>query len=210
MRFSTFLLSCLLLIALIIGVKQFQTPDIPRKKLPSDAVILAFGDSLTYGFGAAPDESYPSVLSELIHRKVINAGISGELSSQGLQRLPKVLDTYRPDLLLLCHGGNDILKKTEVDVLRNNLEEMVRIAQKRGIDVIIIAVPEFSLLHLSPHPVYEEIAERHHLPIEPEILSDVLHDNQYKSDTIHPNTQGYRKMAETVKKLLQESYELKE
>ena len=210
MRLSTFLLSCLMLVALIIGVKQCQTPDIPKKELSNDAVILAFGDSLTYGFGALPNESYPSVLSGLIHRKVINAGISGELSSQGLQRLPGVLDRYRPDLLLLCHGGNDILKKTESAVLRRNLEEMVRIAQQRNIDVIIIAVPEFSLLYLSAHPVYEEIAQRYHLPIESEILPEVLHDNRYKSDTIHPNAQGYRKMAEAVEKLLRESYEWKE
>lgn len=74
-------------------------------KLASDAVILAFGDSLTHGNGAKENESYPAVLQELTGRKVINAGISGEESEPGLNRLPGLLEQHKPQLLILCHGG---------------------------------------------------------------------------------------------------------
>lgn len=196
----------LFVIAAAIGFKHFSKPDIPLKHLKGDALILAFGDSLTYGTGAPPNDSYPSRLEQRIHRKVINAGIPGELSGGGVKRLSSVLDAYHPDILLLCHGGNDILQKNSDSSLRSNLEIMIRLARTRNIDVFLIAVPQFALLHLSPHPMYEEVAETYHLPVEADILSDLLSDNRYKSDYLHPNDAGYEKMAEAVEKMLRKKY----
>lgn len=196
----------LVVIAAAIGFKHFSKPDIPLKHLKGDALILAFGDSLTYGTGAPPNNSYPSRLEQRIHRKVINAGIPGELSGEGVKRLSTVLDAYHPDILLLCHGGNDILQKNGDSSLRSNLETMVRLARTRNIDVFLIAVPQFALLHLSPHPIYEEVAETYDIPVEADILSDLLSDNRYKSDYIHPNDAGYEKMAEAVEKMVRKKY----
>lgn len=200
----------LLILAAAVGFKHFSTSDVPSKTLRKDAVILAFGDSLTYGTGAESGESYPERLEQRIGRTVINAGIPGELSEQGLRRLDPLLLKYKPDLLLLCHGGNDILKKTSDTLLRSNLEAMIRLARSRNIDVIVIAVPQFSLLYLAPHPVYDEIADLYGLPVESDILSDLLGDNRTKSDQIHPNNAGYEKMAEAVEKLIRKSYRLEE
>lgn len=197
-------------LALLIAFKQFTSSNIPAKELKKEAVILAFGDSLTFGTGANVDESYPKQLEKKIGRTVINAGVPGELSEEGLRRLDPLLNTHKPALLLLCHGGNDILKKNDPERLRSNLESMVKLARERHIDVIVIAVPQFSLLHLSAHPLYEEIADRYTLPIENDILADILGDNRYKSDYIHPNRLGYEQLAEALEKVIREEYHLKE
>ena len=86
--------------------------------LSDNARILAFGDSLTYGTGAQKGEDYPSVLASLTGLEIINAGIPGEVSSDGLKRLPNLLDEHQPDLLILVHGGNDILKNSPEANLR--------------------------------------------------------------------------------------------
>ena len=82
------------------------TPKV--KALGDDAVILAFGDSLTFGTGASKHKSYPAQLQALISRTVINAGIPVEVSNTGLRRLPALLTRHQPDLVIICHGGNDI------------------------------------------------------------------------------------------------------
>lgn len=200
----------MLLIAAAVAIKHLTPPETPPATLSKEAVILAFGDSLTYGTGAEKGESYPERLEERIGRRVINAGVPGELSGEGLKRLSPLLERHRPDLLLLCHGGNDILKKTEEAILRKNLEGMVRLALSRKIDVVLIAMPQFSLLRLAPHPVYGEIAKAHALAIENDILSELLGDARYKSDQIHPNGAGYEKMAEAIEKIVREKYKVEE
>jgi len=177
-------------------------PQLPA--LGQDAVILAFGDSLTHGTGAKPDESYPAVLENLSGRKVINAGIPGEESEQGLQRLPGLLEKHRPALLILCHGGNDILRKRDMKKMEFNLREMIRQAQSNNIPVIMLGVPQFGIF-LSPAPVYQEIAGSTGVVFISDLISDLLKDNNLKSDTVHPNKNGYHKMAETIHAILQEA-----
>lgn len=165
--------------------------------LRPDAVILAFGDSLTRGTGASSGQSYPAQLQQLVRRKVINAGVPGEISVEGARRLPDLLDKHKPQLLLLCHGGNDLLRKLDRQQLRDNLRRMVEAADQRGIPVILIAVPQFGLL-LDDAALYQEVAGELQVPLVTDILAELLADPQYKSDPIHPNAAGYRKLAEAV------------
>lgn len=194
---------------LIIGVLfllQFaacsKTPQL--SPLAADAVILAFGDSLTYGTGAGESESYPAVLEKLSGRRVVNAGIPGEISEAGLQRLPEILDREKPALLLLCHGGNDLLRKIDQAVTARNLREMIRIANAKGVPVVMLSVPAPDLT-LAPPAYYAEIAKESGVPIESSVLSRILGKNSLKSDYIHPNAAGYRALAESVYDLLKKS-----
>ena len=191
----------LLILALaLLGACSEKVP--PLNKLSADAVVVAFGDSLTYGTGAKQHEAYPAQLAKLIQREVINEGNPGELSSEGLERLPRILEEYQPELLILCHGGNDLLRKKNQQSIVNNLKAMIREAKKRGIQVVLVGVPEPALFLLEAAAFYSTVASDENIPVEEKILPEIESDNRLKSDTIHPNAAGYRKLAEAVAKLL--------
>lgn len=172
--------------------------------LGNSDVVLAFGDSLTFGTGAPPAESYPAQLETLIRRRVVNAGVPGEVSTDGLQRLPGVLDEVHPKLLILCHGGNDFLQKRSDEVAAANVHAMIKLAKDKGIDVILVATPKPGLL-LSPPDFYAQLAKEFAIPFNDEVLKNILRDNDLKSDLIHPNARGYAQIAQAVAQLLKKS-----
>lgn len=172
--------------------------------VPPDGVILAFGDSLTYGTGAEDGESYPAVLRGLIGRTVVNAGIPGETTAEGLARLPGVLDETTPRLMILCLGGNDFLRRLDEKQAASNLRAMVALARSRGVEVLLMAVPKFGLT-LSPPEFYAQMAEELKLPLEGGIMRSVVMNSATKSDEVHPNAAGYRAVAEALADLLRKS-----
>jgi len=193
------LLGTLLLASLLAGCDE-APPRLAR--LAPGAVILAFGDSLTFGTGAGPAGSYPAQLAGRLQRKVINAGIPGELSAHGLQRLPGLLDRHRPQLLILCHGGNDLLHKLDPAGTRANLEAMLAAARERAIPVLLLGVPRPGLFRLEAAPLYPELAAQHALPYEGEVIAAVESDSALKSDRVHPNAEGYRQIALAIEQVL--------
>ena len=172
--------------------------------LPTGATILAFGDSLTKGTGATSDQSYPAILSRLSGFAVINAGIPGELSNDGLKRLPEVLAATRPQLMILCHGGNDMLRKKNLESAARNIESMIGLAQARGVEVMLIGVPKPGLF-LGTADIYSTIATNTGIPAEHDVLADILSDPSMKSDPIHPNGRGYQRMAEAIISVLEDT-----
>lgn len=176
--------------------------ELPR--LDNDAVVLSFGDSLTSGTGATKLESYPSMLEQLTGRKVINAGKAGELSGQGLQRLPALLDEYQPHLLILCHGGNDILRKQDLNQMGANVRAMIQLAKDRNIPVVMLGVPQPAIF-LSSAVIYREIADSTGVVFIEDVIADVLGDNSLKSDPAHPNNYGYQRIAEEIYTVLQDA-----
>lgn len=192
-----------LLILLMSGLTACDSPP-QLKSLSNSAVILAFGDSLTYGTGADKQQSYPAHLQQMLSQTVINAGIPGEVSKTGLARLTGLLKRHRPELLILCHGGNDILRHSNLTQTKDNLQQMINLARINNTQVVLIGVPKFGLF-LSSAAFYQELAESNQIPIENTVLGDILADNRLKSDQIHPNSKGYGIFAERIHVLLQES-----
>ena len=195
----------ILLVALVLMVEGLSGCSAPTlAPLKSDGVILAFGDSLTVGVGTTKSNSYPSVLAELSGLRVINSGISGETSDRGRKRLVVELDRVSPDLLILIEGGNDILRNRRYADIKKDLKGMVELAKNRGIPVVLIGVPEKSLLSSSA-PFYEELADQYELVFDGVLLGSLQRSPKLKSDVIHFNQKGYRKMAEGIYALLQNS-----
>jgi len=173
-------------------------------KLGAGDVIVAFGDSLTYGTGASEQESYPAVLAQLIGRSVVRAGVPGEVTAQGLQRLPELLDEHKPKLVIVCLGGNDMLRQVNEAEIVSNLRAILRKVKESGAQAVLVGVPRPALLTSAPK-YYEEIAKEFGIPYEGAVITGVLYKSELRSDPIHPNARGYRKIAEALAALLRSS-----
>ncbi len=192
------------IIITIILLFSFTKKDITIQPLAPQATILAFGDSLTFGYNAKPEESYPTLLSHLSGYKVVNAGIPAETSADGLKRLPKLLEDNSIKLIILFFGGNDIIQNVSMKNLKTNLKTMIGMAKEKKIDVLLISVPNLNLFGLSPLELYEDIANEEHIPLLRGMLAEILENPSLKSDQIHPNALGYKIMGEKIYEKLKE------
>jgi len=191
----------LLLLGLVIMV-VIQRNQTKVTSLQRGEKILAFGDSLTYGFGAKSGEGYPEKLSLSIGIPVINAGINGDTSLDGLKRISTLLNDPEIKLMLLCFGGNDILQKRSLSALKGNLKQIIRVAKERGVKVLLISVPDIGVFGLSPLPLYEALADEMEIPLLAGVLADILDQPKLKSDQVHPNVAGYTIFAKEIEKKL--------
>jgi len=199
LRYLKLFLSSIITAFLLTGC---NSPEL--NKLPADAVILAFGDSLTAGVGTTPDKSYPAVLASITGRQVINRGISGEETAQGLSRLPAVLADTQPDLVILIEGGNDILRNRPAADIKHNLAQMITLIQQRDIPVVLLGMPEKKLFSSSA-ALYQQLADDYQLVYDNNLISDLLRNRTLKSDPVHFNAQGYQQMAEGIHQLLRDN-----
>ncbi len=177
--------------------------------LPKDAVVVILGDSLSYGTGAAEGEDYPTLLAENTGWTIINAGVPGDTTADGLIRLPALLEEYRPQLLMIALGGNDFLRRTPNAQTITNLKAIIQQAKSKDTQVLLIAIPEFSPVKaafggLPDHPLYEKIAEETQVLLIEDTFTDVLSKNSLKADQIHPNAEGYREVEAQLRESLSE------
>ena len=179
----------------------------PKEYLPADSTVVALGDSLTYGYGATPQTSYPAILGELTGWQVINAGVNGNTSADVLARSAAVI-AQNPDLVLLGVGGNDVLRRTESMTTKANITATIKTIKAANIPVVLIAEPHFSSSALfgraSDNPIYKEIATSEEIPLYSKGWSEVLSDDSLKSDQIHANAAGYRHFAQGLYGYLQD------
>lgn len=177
--------------------------------VPTGATVLILGDSLSYGTGAAKGEDYPTLLAQRTGWDIINAGVPGDTSAEGLTRLPRLLEKYQPTLLMIELGGNDFLRNINISQTEANLRAIIQAAQSKNIQTVLIAIPEnqpvkAALGGLSDHPIYPKLAEENNIPLVEDIFSDVLSKNALKADYIHPNAEGYKVVEEQLRAALNE------
>jgi len=183
---------------------------LPGSAVPAGAVVLALGDSLTFGTGATPETAYPAVLAGLTGWQVINAGVPGHTSAQALERLPALLAEHRPALVIVSIGGNDLLRRQDENALRDNLRRTLSTVREAGAQSLLVAVPKPTLAarvtgSLDDHPLYAEIAREAAVPLHPEGWSAVLAEERLRSDAIHANAAGYEIFAKGLLETLQAS-----
>lgn len=190
-----------LLLCVFLPAKAF-TANIPP--LDENSLILAFGDSLTYGTGSGAGLSYPERLEELLGVTVINAGVPGEVSQEGRKRLGGLLEKHRPTVVIICHGGNDLIQGNSHGEIARNLEEMAKAVKRNAADVVIVGVPEPGL-RLAVPAFYEQVAKKTGSLYEGKSLRRILSDPSLKSDLIHPNAAGYELLAEVLADLIEKA-----
>jgi acyl-CoA thioesterase I len=165
------------------------------------AGVIAFGDSLTAGFGAAPGEDYPARLSQLTGVTVQNAGMSGDTTESALARLDDVI-ARNPRIVIVGLGGNDFLRRAPVSSTEANLRSIVRRIQESGAMVVLLGF-RFPSISGNYEDMYERVADEERAMLIEGTLKGILNDPAMKSDEIHPNARGYELMASRIAEPLQ-------
>ncbi len=171
--------------------------------------IVAFGDSLTFGYGASIESSYPNQLSRIIRMKVVNAGVNGNTTKDGLDRIDQILEEHNPKLILLGLGGNDMLRKVAEQNIINNLSALIQKIKSKNIQVVLLPTPKPSLLgavgYLSDADFYKDLAKKENVLLIDNIYSKYLSSGEYKSDLIHLNQKGYSMVAKDIAEFLEDN-----
>ena len=189
------LLILLTAVILFSGYRIFVAPQhVQKGSIPYDTIIC-FGDSLTYGTGASPGMDYPSQLSKMIGRPVINAGVPGDTTTRALKRLEQDVLSRSPDLVLITLGGNDLKNGIAKDVAFKNLKMIVESIQGQGARVVIGGL-KIPLRDRGFGKGYRQLVDRTGAVLITNILEGIMGNRKLMSDPIHPNEDGYKIMAE--------------
>lgn len=177
------------------------TDPVQYDPLPTGAVVLAFGDSVTYGTGASRGEDYPSRLATLTGWQVVNAGIPGDTARAATARIADELAEARPAVAIIELGGNDFLRRRGADEIKEDLRSIITAVRAAGAIPVLVSVPELSVLgavigRLGDSPIYAALADEEDVLLIDEVFAGVLSDDALRADRIHPNAAGYRLLAE--------------
>lgn len=189
----------------LLGFILIACGDKPQKyeNLSSGETVLAFGDSVTFGYGVAPQDSYPTVLANLSRWNVINAGINGERTDQAKSRISSVLVEHNPKLVIIELGGNDFLQRRNAKAVKEDLRVIIQSVKTHGSIPVLVAVPSLSAMAAltgkpSDADLYKELAKEEKINLIPNVFSDILGQGHLKHDEIHPNQAGYKMLAEGI------------
>jgi len=189
-----------IVIVLLVYRLFFSSPQTKTGEILG-GTIICFGDSLTYGTGAGESMDYPSQLSKMITKPVINAGVPGDTTAGAVKRLDSDVLARSPDLVLITLGGNDLKNGVAKKIAFKNLKIIVESIQSRGARVIIGGL-KFPLRDRGFGRGYQELADQTGAILIPNILEGIMGNRKLMSDPIHPNDDGYRIMAERFYKAM--------
>ncbi len=193
------------LIALF-GIGYLLMGDAPVTNYPpKNEVIVAFGDSLIEGVGATTGKDMVSVLGGLIGVDIINLGVSGNTTADGVARMEKVTE-YNPGIVILLLGGNDTLRRVEESVTEANLRTLITFFQGNGAVVVLLGV-RGGILSDRKADMYEALAEEYGAILVDDVLDGILLKPELMHDGIHPNDRGYALIAERLSDVFRD-YEL--
>ena len=181
-------------------------------RLLAARTLLVYGDSLSAGYGLPRDKAWVSLLAERLKQQqidytVANASLSGETTLGGLNRIKPTLMRHHPDIVLLALGANDALRGQSVDTIQKNLEAMIEACHKANAQVVLIGMripPNYGSAYVNKfRAVYEDLAQRHKLPLVPFLLEGFGGKADYfQADGIHPAAHAQPVILETVWKTL--------
>ena len=197
------------------GPEKEPEHDSPAPATPAPdnrPVIVAFGDSLSAGFGADPGKSYPDFLQNELDRRghryhVVNAGISGDTTTDGLERVETVI-ALKPAIAIVEFGGNDGLRGLPVATTRANLEQIIAALDKANTKVVLAGMtlpPNYGPDYIrSFEAVYKDLAKQYHAPLIPFLLRGVGGNPALmQRDGLHPTAEGNRVVAGNVMRVLE-------
>jgi acyl-CoA thioesterase-1 len=171
-----------------------------QNAVASDRTILVFGDSLSAAHGIRPEEGWVTLLTQRLRSQgygyqIVNASVSGETTSGGVERLPRALQLHHPAVVVLELGANDGLRGLPVEEAHTNLETMVHLAQAGGARVLLVGMrlpPNFGQRYTEQFArVFPELANQYHLPLVPFLLEKVaLNPALMQEDGLHPNARA--------------------
>ena len=207
-----------MLLAACGGDARRQEPSAANKVAPTTAPaatpaetvpkIVAFGDSLTAGYGLAPQESYPALLQKMLDAdgfkyEVVNAGVSGDTSAGGVRRIDWSLDAGNVRFVILELGANDFLRGQPVSETKKNLSEIIRRARSRDAQVLLAGMLTTTNTgrdyEVEISDAFKSLAAEHDIPLIPFFLEGVAGiDRLNQEDRVHPNAEGTRLVAATV------------
>ncbi|MCX5709886.1 MAG: GDSL-type esterase/lipase family protein [Candidatus Omnitrophica bacterium] len=190
-----------LLILAFLGLCVFGLTGCAKREIKNinskGTSIICFGDSITFGYGANPGEDFPTQLGKLLGREVINAGVSGDTSTEGMLRLDKEVLERDPLLVLIEFGGNDFIKKVSREATIKNTREFIRRIQARGAMVAIVDISAGLFLR-DYRLLFAKIAREEGCIFIPAVLTKLITNPSMKSDFLHPNAAGYKIVAQRI------------
>jgi len=164
--------------------------------------IIAFGNSLVFGVGSEGGGDFVTLLSDRLGEDIINKGVSGNTTLDGLKRIDEVI-ALNPKIVILLLGGNDAIRKISIEETFGNLSKLIESIHNGGSSVLLVGV-QSGILRDRFKKEYEKLSKEYNTAYIPDILDGIFGNSKFMSDLIHPNNEGYILIADKIEPVLRE------